>query len=60
MMLKEPLPTRRVSRTDRRSRSGAHHPCPHCGKHLRGAKGLKMHLAAAHAVEVIGVDGGAL
>ena len=31
-----------------RSRSGAHEPCPTCGKKLRGAKGLKKHLADVH------------
>ena len=33
----------RKSRTDKRSRSGAGTPCPHCGKLLRGNKGAKMH-----------------
>lgn len=32
-----------------RSRSGAHVACPHCGRKLRGDKGLKMHVAEAHA-----------
>lgn len=36
------------SRTTKRSRSGADAACPHCGKKLRGAKGLKAHLASAH------------
>lgn len=31
-----------------RSRSGAAEACPHCGKKLMGAKGLKAHLAAMH------------
>lgn len=39
------------SRTQKRSRSGAQTPCPHCGKLLRGAKGMKMHMAEAHANE---------
>lgn len=37
-------------RTNKRSRSGAHEECPHCGKKLRGAKGLKQHLADTHEV----------
>ncbi|MCW5720849.1 MAG: hypothetical protein KIS86_06880 [Devosia sp.] len=36
------------TRTQKRSRSGAHTPCPHCGKQLRGAKGLDAHIAQAH------------
>jgi len=36
------------SRTKKRSRSGAHTPCPHCNKQLRGAKGLKAHIAQTH------------
>lgn len=37
------------TRTKKRSRSGAHTPCPHCNKHLRGAKGLEAHIANTHA-----------
>jgi hypothetical protein len=40
-----------ATRTKKRSRSGAHTRCPHCGKHLRGDKGLKAHLAEAHPGE---------
>lgn len=36
------------TRTQKRSRSGAHTPCPHCGKQLRGAKGLEAHIAQTH------------
>lgn len=39
----------RASRTDKRSRSGAQTKCPVCGKALRGAKGVKAHLAQEHA-----------
>lgn len=39
-------------RTKKRSRSGAATVCPHCAKKLRGAKGLKRHLADQH-VEVL-------
>lgn len=35
-------------RSQKRSRSGAHESCPHCGKKLRGAKGLKKHVADVH------------
>jgi len=35
-------------RTSKRSRSGAHEECPHCGKKLRGAKGMKKHVADVH------------
>lgn len=31
-----------------RSRSGAHTECPQCLKKVRGAKGLKRHLADVH------------
>lgn len=31
-----------------RSRSGAQQECPHCGKKLRGEKGLKMHIQNEH------------
>jgi len=37
------------SRTKKRSRSGAHTPCPHCNKLLRGDKGLQAHIAQNHA-----------
>lgn len=47
------------SRTDKRSKSGAQTPCPHCGKLLRGEKGMKMHLAEAHAVDVSKAKAGA-
>lgn len=36
------------SRTQKRSRSGAHMTCPHCKKQLRGEKGLKAHVAQEH------------
>ncbi|HEV7344179.1 MAG TPA: hypothetical protein VGN60_00910 [Devosia sp.] len=36
-----------ATRTKRRSRSGAHVPCPHCGKRVRTEKGLKRHMADA-------------
>lgn len=39
----------RPSRTDKRSRSGAQAQCPVCGKLLRGAKGVKAHLAQEHS-----------
>jgi uncharacterized C2H2 Zn-finger protein len=35
-------------RTNKRSRSGAQEECPHCQKKLRGAKGLKKHVADVH------------
>jgi len=38
------------TRTDKRSRSGAHQPCPHCGKRLRTAKGILMHAAEVHGI----------
>lgn len=38
----------RGARTKRRSRSGARTPCPLCGKHLRGQKGLNAHLDQEH------------
>lgn len=37
-----------ATRTQKRSRSGAGTACPHCGKKLRGDKGLKAHLSEAH------------
>ena len=39
-----------ATRTNKRSRSGAHVPCPDCGKRLRTAKGLAMHQAEVHPV----------
>ncbi|MET3925581.1 hypothetical protein [Devosia sp. 2618] len=36
------------TRTDKRSRSGAHVPCPTCGKRVRTAKGLIMHIGEVH------------
>lgn len=39
------------SRTDKRSKSGAQTACAHCGKLLRGEKGMKMHMAEQHADE---------
>lgn len=38
-----------ATRTKTRSRSGAHVPCPHCGKKVRTQKGLKQHIADTHA-----------
>lgn len=35
-------------RTQKRSRSGAASACPHCGKKLRGDKGLVAHVATTH------------
>ncbi len=40
-----------ATRTNKRSRSGAHVPCPHCGKRVRTAKGLDMHIAKVHRAE---------
>ncbi len=40
------------SRTQKRSRSGAHHPCPHCGKRVRTAKAVEQHIADIHPEEV--------
>lgn len=40
-----------ASRTKKRSRSGAQHECPECGKKLRGAKGLIAHRTAEHGIE---------
>lgn len=39
-----------TTRTKKRSRSGAHVPCPDCGKRLRTVKGLAMHQAEMHSV----------
>lgn len=36
------------TRTQKRSRSGAHHPCPICAKKLRTAKGVERHVAEVH------------
>jgi uncharacterized C2H2 Zn-finger protein len=36
------------TRTKTRSRSGAHVPCPHCGKKVRTQKGLGQHIADNH------------
>lgn len=36
------------TRTNIRSRSGAHVPCPECGKRLRTEKGLSQHLSDSH------------
>lgn len=42
-------PRRRAgSRTNKRSRSGAHHPCPHCGKKVRTKKAVDQHIADIH------------
>lgn len=41
------------TRSKKRSRSGADKPCPHCGKKLRGEKGMKMHLQNEHGIEVV-------
>lgn len=38
-----------VKRTNKRIRSGAHEECPKCGKKLRGAKGMNMHVTNEHA-----------
>jgi len=35
-------------RSKKRSRSGAHAKCPHCGKKLRGEKGLEAHIEEMH------------
>jgi hypothetical protein len=40
-----------ATRTNKRSRSGAHVPCPDCGKRLRTAKGLAMHQTEVHPSE---------
>lgn len=41
-------PRRHGSRTKKRSRSGAHVPCPLCDKRVRTEKGLGQHMADAH------------
>lgn len=38
-----------AKRTKKRSRSGAREECSQCGKKLRGAKGMNMHMANEHA-----------
>lgn len=38
----------RGSRSKKRSRSGAHVPCPLCDKRVRTEKGLGQHIADAH------------
>lgn len=38
-------------RSTKRSRSGAHAPCPVCSKKLRGIKGLRAHLKNEHPDE---------
>lgn len=43
-----PIPARHGARTAKRSRSGAHHPCPHCGKRLRTEKGVQQHVTDNH------------
>lgn len=47
------------SRTEKRSRSGAQTPCLHCGKMLRGDKGMKMHLAERHEDQAVKAKAGA-
>lgn len=41
-----------ATRTQKRSRSGAHLPCPTCGKRVRTEKGLRLHQADTHPGEV--------
>tara|TARA_B100000378_G_scaffold260431_1_gene241092 strand:+ start:89 stop:238 length:150 start_codon:yes stop_codon:yes gene_type:complete len=41
-----------VTSKHEKSRSGAAHECPHCGKKLRGEKGLKMHVRLEHQQDV--------
>ena len=38
----------KVTSKHKKSRNGAGDPCPHCGKLLRGQKGLKMHIEQEH------------
>lgn len=40
-----------ITAKHKKSRSGAGDPCPHCGKLLRGQKGLKMHIQQEHSQE---------
>lgn len=48
-MAETDTPRRRAgSRTKKRSRSGAHHPCPHCGKKVRTSKAVDQHIADTH------------
>lgn len=42
-------PRKLNDKTRNRSRSGADQKCPHCGKQLRGVKGMKMHIKNMHA-----------
>ncbi|MBZ0164591.1 MAG: hypothetical protein K8H74_17995 [Notoacmeibacter sp.] len=49
-----------AARTNKRSRSGAHHECPECGKKLRGEKGLMAHRKAEHGVETNPADPAAI
>lgn len=39
-----------------RSRSGAQAKCPHCGKKLRGQKGLKAHIRDEHGPQPVKAD----
>lgn len=41
----------KVTAKHKKSRNGAQTPCPHCGKLLRGAKGLAMHVTQEHGKE---------
>lgn len=48
-MAETDTPNRRQgSRTKKRSRSGAHHPCPHCGKKVRTQKAVAQHITDIH------------
>ncbi|TCT35400.1 hypothetical protein EDC90_102655 [Martelella mediterranea] len=38
----------KVTSKHKKSRAGAGHQCPHCGKKLRGEKGLNMHVRQEH------------
>ncbi|TCT41177.1 hypothetical protein [Martelella mediterranea] len=38
----------KVTSKHKKSRNGAEHQCAHCGKKLRGEKGLKMHVRQEH------------
>jgi len=40
--------TIKVTSKHKKSRNGAEHQCAHCGKLLRGGKGLKMHIRQEH------------
>lgn len=49
-------PRRRAgSRTQKRSRSGATHPCPHCGKKVRTEKAVQQHVADVHPDHAVGL-----